>query len=428
MLFISNKFYNALAKGVQSLVVISLLATSSFAQQDSLREDTIVNQFYAAYQKPLFWFSSVKNQNKAADWLTMIGSADNLGLVPDKDQADQIRIALLTNDRLDDISKFQRDRQITGIVLNFIKNLQQGAVHFDYDEVSIPRDSVYIQQLLNSKPRESVSKIVSWLDCKDHDYQVLKKFMADSVTMKDTLKYKSIILAMNYRRYLTINNQPERIVVNIPETELKYYRNNFLKEKMRTVVGRKTTPTPVIASYITDIVTFPPWNVPHSIAVKELLPKVQRSSNYLEQNNFEVVDAKGNEVDESDLNWKNYTERNFPYFFRQSTGAGNSLGVLKFNMNNPFSIYLHDTSLRSSFAKDFRFLSHGCVRLENPVQLADLLLEGIIDSKALKKRTKNTASKSNKLTRKIPVFIIYMPVVVSGEVVTFLPDVYGLIK
>ncbi len=428
MLFISNKIYNALAKGVLSLVVISFLATSSFAQQDSLKEATIVNQFYSAYQKPLYWFSSVKNRNKAADWLTMIGSADNLGLAPDKDQADQIRIALLTNTRLDDISKLQRDRQITGIVLNFIKNLQQGVVHFDYDEVSIPRDSVYIQQLLNSKPRESVSKIVSHLDCKDHDYQVLKKFLADSLTKKDTLKYKSIILAMNYRRYLTINNQPERIVVNIPEAELKYYRNNFLKEKMRTVVGRKTTPTPVIASYISDIVTFPPWNVPHSIAVKELLPKVQKNSNYLEQNNFEVVDAKGNEVDESDLKWKNFTEKNFPYFFRQSTGADNSLGVLKFNMNNPFSIYLHDTSLHSSFAKDFRFLSHGCVRLENPVQLANLLLGGNIDSKALKKGAKNTVSKSNKLTRKIPVFIIYMPVVVSGKVVTFLPDVYGLIK
>ncbi len=197
---------------------------------------------------------------------------------------------------------------------------------------------------------------------------------------------------------------------------------------MKSVVGKKKNSTPTIASYITDIVTFPFWNVPFSIASKELLPKVQKDESYLERNNFEVVDGKGNIVDDSDLNWADYTEKNFPYFFRESTGPNNSLGVLKFNLQNPFSIYLHDTNWKGAFAKDFRFLSHGCVRLEKPVELAELLVGDKIDTGALKSGKKDTESKTIMLVQKIPVFIIYLPVTVEGQKVTFLKDVYGLIR
>ncbi|MDO8928012.1 MAG: L,D-transpeptidase family protein, partial [Bacteroidota bacterium] len=198
--------------------------------------------------------------------------------------------------------------------------------------------------------------------------------------------------------------------------------------QMRSVAGKKKNPTPTIASYITNIVTFPFWNVPFSIASKELLPKVQKDETYLERNNFEVVDAKGNVVDDYDLNWAKYTEKTFPYFFRESTGPNNSLGILKFNLENPFSIYLHDTNMRGAFAKKSRFLSHGCIRLEKPVELADLLTDGRIDTTLLKTGKKDTVSKIVKLEKKVPVFIIYMPVkIVEGKVV-FLDDVYGLIK
>lgn len=197
---------------------------------------------------------------------------------------------------------------------------------------------------------------------------------------------------------------------------------------MKSVVGKKKNPTPTIASYITNLVTFPFWNVPFSIASKELLPKVQKDESYLERNNFEVVDGKGNVVDDSDLNWGSYTEKNFPYFFRESTGPNNSLGVLKFNLRNPFSIYLHDTNSKGAFAKDYRFLSHGCVRLEKPIELADLLTKGKINVWDLKTGTQDTESQIIKLDHKIPVFIVYMPAVVHGEKVTFLKDVYGLVQ
>lgn len=417
------------------LFILSCLVASTFAQKPIQKTDTepkadsLVQKFYASYHEPLYWLSSRSNTKRATEWLTAIEAAKDAGLVSNKLMTGKVRIAMLAKNMRNKISKANTDKQITSLVLSFIKELQAYSVHFDYDEVSAPRpDSVYIHQLLNSKDKGPVSQLVSELDCQNPDYQVLQKFLRDSIPDKNSLKYKSVILTMNYLKYISANSQPEYIVVNIPETEVRYYQNSQLALKMKSVVGKKKNPTPTMASHVTNIVTFPAWNVPYSIASKELLPKIQKDESYLERNNFEVVDAKGNAVDDSDLNWDDYTERNFPYFFRESTGPNNSLGVLKFNLQNPLSIYLHDTNSKGAFAKEYRFLSHGCVRLEKPVELADLLTGGKIDVEALKTGKKDTGSKTIKLDKKVPVFIVYMPVIVSGGKVIFLKDVYGLVQ
>ena len=417
------------------LVVLVSFVTGSFAQQpvrkieDETKNDSLMQKFYAIYQQPLFWLSSRNDTRRANEWLTAIESAKNSGLVSNKLMTGRIRTAMLAKNIRNKTSKAAADRQITSLVLSFIKELQTYSVRFDYDEVNTPKpDSVYIYQLLNSKGMGYVSKIVSDLDCQDHDYQILKKFIRDSIPDKSSLKYKSAIMSLNCLKYLAANRQEEYVVANIPETMVRYYRNNNVALKMKSVVGKKRSPTPTIASHITNIVTFPAWNVPYSIASKELLPKIQKDESYLDRNNFEVVDAKGNPVDDSDLNWSDYTEKNFPYFFRESTGPNNSLGVLKFNMQNPFSIYLHDTNSKGSFAKEYRFLSHGCIRLEKPIELADFLTKGKIDPEALKTGKKDTETKTIRLEKKIPVFIIYMPAIVDGDKVTFLKDVYGLVQ
>ena len=420
---------------ILTLFIISCFVAGSFAQRpvkivdSGIKADSLVQKFYAINHEPLYWFSTKKDTKRATEWLIAIETAKESGLVSQKLLTSQIRTAMLPKNIRNKALKANTDRQVTGVVLNFIKELQEVKVHFDYDEVSAPmRDSVYIHQLMNSKGKGPVSQIVSKLDCQDTDYQVLKKFLKDSITDNNSLKYKSVVQSMNILKYISLNRQPEYIVVNIPETEVRYYQNGKLKLKMKSVVGKKKNQTPTIASYITNIVTFPFWNVPFSIASKELLPKVQKDESYLERNNFEVVDAKGNVIDDSDLNWESYTEKNFPYFFRETTGPNNSLGVLKFNLGNPFSIYLHDTNSKGAFTKDLRFLSHGCIRLEKPIELADFLTKGKVNIWELKTGQKDTESKTIKLAQKVPVFIIYMPVVVDGEKVTFLKDVYSLVK
>jgi len=398
------------------------------AQQVLVKEDTMVTKFYDLYGKPLFWFSSAENLKRATEWLLVLETSEHYGIVPSRTESNQIRVALLGNSSLDNNFKAERDRQITGLVLHFLKELQEGNIKFDYDEVRQFRDSVYIRQLLNSKIPETVPEEIAKLESKESEYLLLKKFLNDSVLVTDSVRYRKIAMAMNYSRYFSVNHQPERVVVNIPETGVKYYQNDLLKEKMRAVVGKKLTPTPTIASYITDIVTFPHWNVPHSIAVKEILPQVQTKENYLEQHSYDVVDGRGHVVDESTINWKKYDEKNFPYYFRQSTGSRNSLGILKFDLQNPYSIFLHATSWQGAFALNYRFLSHGCVRLEKPFVLADRLLRGEIDINKLKKGKKNTAPKTIALPHKVAVFVVYNPVLVEGKKIIFLPDTYGLLQ
>jgi murein L,D-transpeptidase YcbB/YkuD len=416
-------------KKLSLILILACFVTNSFAQSEITKKDSMVQAFYALHPLPLYWFSTKKDTKRANEWLTAIESAKESGLVSRDLMTGKIRTAMLGKNVRSKSAKANTDHQITALVLNFLKELQEVHAPFEYDEVSKPQpDSVYIHQLISSKGQGSVSKIVSQLDCQNPDYQVLKKFLTDSVPDKNSLKYKSIVLSMNYLKFISRYSQPEYIVANIPETEVRYYQNGKLKLQMKSVVGKKKNPTPTIASHITNIVTFPFWNVPFSIASKELLPKVQKDESYLERNNFEVVDSKGNVIDDTDLNWDNYTDKNFPYFFRESTGPNNSLGVLKFNLGNPFSIYLHDTNSKKAFAKEDRFLSHGCVRLEKPIELADLLTRGAVNVWELKTGPKDTESKIIKLTQKVPVFLVYMPVIVEGEKVTFLKDVYGLIR
>lgn len=407
------------------------IAVSCVQQSVSIKvtsADPMVQRFYVINHEQQFWVSSSKNSKTANEWLSAIESSDIFNLVSNKPQIAEIRNALNNRNKIGNILKDKTDQQITELVIKFLKYLQQGNIKFDYDEVSVQRDSVYMYQLFHSKNVEPISKLVTGFDCKDHDYIVLRKYLNGSILEKDSLKYKSALRAINYRKYLTMNHQSEFIVVNIPEAKARYYRKDQLSIEMRAVVGKKKTPTPTIASYITTIVTFPNWNVPRSIAVKEILPKIQKNENYLEQNNYDVVDSKGNVIEDSELNWGKYNEKNFPYYFRQSTGSANALGVLKFDLKNPFSIFLHSTSWQGVFAKENRFLSHGCIRLEKPFELTDALLRGTYNMDELKSGKKNTESGKLELPLKIPVFIIYSPATVIDNNIAFFPDVYGLIK
>lgn len=417
--------------------MLGCLAGNVFAQQDSVTTDSLTIKFYAEARKPLFWFppeetvySSGIGLNGAYQWLAAIESADSFGIMVNKEQLSRIRSAVLSKTPIDPIAKAKTDTLLTDVVLHFLKNLQQGSSRFDDDEISVNHDSLYISQLLSFKPisLNSVSNLIAMLDCKDHDYILYKKFMNDSIAAADSIKHKTIVLAMNYRRFLCMNNQSEYILINIPEAEAKYYKNNMLAIHMRAVVGKKSKQTPTIASYIPSITTFPYWNVPYKIAVDEILPKVQKNENYLEQNSYEVVDAKGNEVDESELNWNHFNTKNFPYYFRQSSGSDNSLGVVKFDLQDTFSIFLHGTSNQGAFSRDYRFLSHGCIRMEKPLELADSLLRGKLDIKALEAGTPDTKPTIIKLQDKIRTYIMYMPVKIDSESVTFLKDEYGLIK
>ncbi len=168
--------------------------------------------------------------------------------------------------------------------------------------------------------------------------------------------------------------------VNIPSADLHIWEYDK-KEKRDTlvlvsnvVVGKHETPTPQLKSKINYMLIYPYWNVPYSIAWKEILPMVQKDTSYLRKKGFECVDYKGRVLDISKMKWKKYNKDYLPFKFRQRIGGDNSLGICKFNFHNKYGIYMHDTNSKKYFKTFYRYQSHGCIRLEKFVETAKFLI------------------------------------------------------
>lgn len=235
--------------------------------------------------------------------------------------------------------------------------------------------------------------------------------------------------SLNYWRWTGRLLEREFILVNIPAARLQIVNHDSARDlSMKVIVGKQETQTPTFTAYISKVIAYPYWNVPFSIATKEMLPRIKKSIAYLEANNLQVLNNKGEVVNPHTINWQKLSRSYFPYHIRQSTGCDNSLGVLKFEINSPFSIYLHDTNARNLFSRSNRFLSHGCIRLEKPMELANYLLAGGLDSATVAKLNqclKDEKPTEFKLKKNFPVLILYMTADVdaSGEL-RFYNDIY----
>jgi L,D-transpeptidase YcbB len=162
--------------------------------------------------------------------------------------------------------------------------------------------------------------------------------------------------------------------VNIPSFNLKVVEKDTLVIESNIVCGKPETQTPLLKSNINQIIVYPYWNVPFSIATKEILPAVQRDTSYLRKKNFEVLNSKNEIVDPATVKWRKYNRENLPYKFRQRIGEDNSLGIVKFNFNNKHGVYLHDTNSKRYFRTSARSQSHGCIRLEKYMEVARFLI------------------------------------------------------
>lgn len=185
---------------------------------------------------------------------------------------------------------------------------------------------------------------------------------------------------------------------------------------MRTIVGKTSTPTPTMDTYATHVITHPYWNVPKSIATKEMLPKIQKDISYLSSNGIEVINDKGEVVAPEEIDWNSLSKEKLPYRFRQDSGEDNSLGLLKVEIKNPLAIYLHDTNMRYLFAKEERWRSHGCVRVEHPTELANFIAgKKLLDNDFLTEPTDTLPPKWHKLDKKVPVFLVNLTVDVDAN-------------
>jgi murein L,D-transpeptidase YcbB/YkuD len=173
-------------------------------------------------------------------------------------------------------------------------------------------------------------------------------------------------------RWVNYDLGVRHIVINIAAFNMTLFENGVPKFSTRTVVGKsRKHQTPEFNDQLEFIVVNPTWNVPYSIATKEILPLLQEDPTYLEQHNMELL---GSDLPPSMIDWSQVTRSSFPGRIRQRPGPSNALGSVKFLFPNEHSIYMHDTPSRNLFARDRRAYSHGCVRLQDPVGFAHLLL------------------------------------------------------
>jgi L,D-transpeptidase YcbB len=280
-------------------------------------------------------------------------------------------------------------------------------------------------QYYAAKP--SYIQYVNWPECIDSlviDSLVFNKILFETSQAKRPENQLELWL----KRY----KLGKYIHINIPNAELKMIENGMVIATMKVILGQATHQTPRLLSFIDFITVYPYWTPTRNITLKELLPKIKKDKSYLEKNNFEVLDNKGQVVDPYTLDWRQFGSNYFPYTLRQGTGCDNSLGLLKFNLVNPYSVYLHDTAHNpksmSLFDKETRFFSHGCIRLSQPEKLANWALgKEKFNAVFMKSIAKGQKSQRINLPKQLPVLISYtMETTDNKGVVHFYKDIYGL--
>ncbi|MEO0761417.1 MAG: L,D-transpeptidase family protein, partial [Pseudomonadota bacterium] len=167
----------------------------------------------------------------------------------------------------------------------------------------------------------------------------------------------------------------DRIQVNLPDFRVDVIEDGAVAFTSRTVIGKYRHQTVEFSDTMEHMVVNPTWHVPMSIARNEILPKLRENPYYLEERNMSLVGAE----DPALIDWTTVNAADFPGRIRQAPGPGNALGRVKFMFPNDYAIYLHDTPQRGLFRRDNRAYSHGCVRVEKPLELAYALLSGQVD-------------------------------------------------
>lgn len=261
-------------------------------------------------------------------------------------------------------------------------------------------------------------------------YSRLRGRATKTPALADSLRL--IRQTLNFYRYINRFDPDKFVMVNIPSGELDVFdRSGRRLLPMKVIVGKKDKQTPCMTTYIRDIVAYPYWNVPQGIAIKEMLPKIRKDVAFLYNQNLEVLDKHNRPVDPEDIDWESLSETNFPYRIRQASGCENSLGLIKFDLANPLAIYLHDTNGRDMFTVTTdRWRSHGCVRVQKPVELANFVLgKQTFDAGFMNRCLIDQKPQTLPIPKPFPVFITYniADVDTAGKL-HFYNDVYNLSK
>lgn len=396
----------------------------------------LVNKFYQQNQNRLFWFAaSCESKELRQALINIIDSSVSYNLIA---QLYHYKVLKENTKKIpsDSISLIKTDRIFTDAALACIKDIYGGykiTPWVTYDEISpvftIKDDDYLLNCLSQIHSSIELIKFINLLQPQEREYNLLKQELKYQKQQNDKDKIQKLNISLNYFRWIHHFKFNKNIVVNIASAYLRYYEYDSVKLLMKVVVGKPSTPTPRFAAYCYQAIMYPYWNVPRSITLNELLPKFKKNPSTIDAMNMQVIDANGKIVNHYKLHWSLFNKQYFPYSLRQSTGCDNALGVIKFNIASPYGVYLHDTNNNTAFLSGYRYFSHGCIRIEQPIELGNHLLNNRLDTAFLQACYKDQKPIPLTLDTAVPVFVVYMPAEVypSGKIIYY-KDIYNLIK
>lgn len=336
-------------------------------------------------------------------------------------------------DRLSHASLARLDVLLTDAFITYAYHQYAGRVH---DSRNNPGWSRHVQEI---SPADSLKKIADGAPiepvlrafaCPHGAYQRLAELLATCIQGNDSVhSERAQQIAANMERWRWLPRvMPERyIMVNVAAYELHAVEHNKDTFCMRVIVGKQQQPTPLFDARMAYLVLNPWWEVPHSIATRELLPEVKKDHACLDRQHIKVFAFSGGQWQEmrsEDIAWEQLSEAYFPYRLRQSPGAWNALGQIKFIFPNAYDVYLHGTPQTALFSSSRRTFSHGCIRIEDPEGLAAWLLHQ--ERSWVHGKADAHTTRVMRIPGRLPVFVCYWTIWPGGDgVVEEVPDVYG---
>lgn len=416
---------------VSFFCLLSNFQVKAQATQSKYIGSNLVNTFYSQNHLETFWQKKTTPFYEFRScFLLALDSCINDGL--DKNSYNYSEIKGIIESK-DSVEIRRQDKLFTDALIRFTKDMYAGSninKYISNDEVStkyIKDDNNYLlKQISDVNTVADLDAMIKGLEPKQKEYAILKEENKKQLTANNKIRIAQLRASLNLYRWMHHFQFNRAIIINIPAAELGYYDKDKQDLQMKVVVGKPTTRSPRFATWCYEVILYPYWNVPPSIATKELLPMIKRSPARLKSMNLEVIGRNGAVIDALSIDWSKLSRNNFPYRLRQCTGCDNSLGVIKFNLTDPFNVYLHDTNYKLAFLSASRFMSHGCIRVEKPIELGNHILDNQLDSSFLKACYKQQEPIVLNVPNRVPVFVVYMVADVKNDSVIFHKDTYHL--
>lgn len=300
---------------------------------------------------------------------------------------------------------------------------------------SDPRLAVLMQRLRAEDPEAGVPGADPVAAVKR--YQRLNGLTVDGRPGVLTLEMLNVSLAeritqiaanMERWRWLPRTFETRYIVVNVPDQGLSLVENGKVLLTSRVIIGRPQTPTPIFRATAVAVTVNPPWNVPHSIAVKEILPRLKREPNYLATQDMVLLNGPADDPTGIHVDWRRMSADRFPYQIQQLPGEKNALGKLKLELPNRFSVYLHDTPGQAAFGREQRALSHGCIRVQEILPLVVLAMGGDPETQLANLSALIAAGATTQVlvAKPLPIYVLYWTAIAAEDgAIGFRRDLYG---